>query len=150
MTWSFQPAEPADRSAIEALLIASALPVTDLPADLDGFLILREGDILAACGGIEPLDPSTGLVRSLAVAPPRRGQGIADALLDALEERAAASGLTTLCMLTTTITTFAQARGYVPIPRAQAPEAIRVTAQFQGLCPDSAALLIKERPAPRT
>jgi amino-acid N-acetyltransferase len=146
MSWSFHPAEPADRSAIEALLITSALPVADLPADLDGFLILLDGDLLAACGGIERLDPTTGLVRSLAVAPPLRGQGIAGALLSALEERAETRGLTTLCMLTTTIASFAQARGYVPTARANAPEAIRATAQFQGLCPDSAALLVKELP----
>ncbi|MCF8483469.1 MAG: arsenic resistance N-acetyltransferase ArsN2 [Rhodospirillum sp.] len=146
MTRFFHPAEPSDRPAVEALLTASALPVSDLPADLDGFLILLDGDVLAACGGVEPLDGTTGLVRSLVVAPPLRGQGIADALLTSLEALARKRGLTTLCMLTTTIAAFAKARGFIPTSRAAAPLAIQTTAQFQGLCPDSATLLIKALP----
>jgi N-acetylglutamate synthase-like GNAT family acetyltransferase len=142
----FHPAEPSDRAAIMALLTASDLPVSDLPDTLDGFLVLFDDGVLAACGGVQALDTTTGLVRSLAVAPPLRGRGLATALLDALEERARARGLTTLCMLTTSIEALAEGRGYRPLPRAEAPAALRATAQFQGLCPGTATILVKEVP----
>ncbi|MCF8483470.1 MAG: GNAT family N-acetyltransferase [Rhodospirillum sp.] len=120
MTHAFEPAKPSDRPAVEALLTASDLSVSYLPKDLDGFLILRDRNGVAACGGVEDLDETTGLVRFLAVTPTLRHHGIADALLSSLESLAKGRGLITLCMLTTTFATFAKARGYKPTLRGAA------------------------------
>lgn len=95
-----------------------------------------------AAVGLEWQGP-VGLLRSLAVAPEWRGQGLAQALLRHAETVAAAQGVGTLYLLTTTAEAFFRARGYRPADRALAPAFIRAAPQFSGLCPASAAFLCK-------
>lgn len=51
------------------------------------FLGIRHGDEVIACAGAEWFDPETIGVRSIAVAPDWRGQGLGRSLLDALTDR---------------------------------------------------------------
>lgn len=135
-----QPALPADFSAIVRLLADAALPHHDLtPEHLRHFLVLRDGDEIAGVVGMELADDA-GLLRSLAVPEARRGGGLAMRLVDALEERARASGIRTLYLLTTTAEGFFARRGYV---RAAVPDAIAATPEFRGICPASAACMAR-------
>lgn len=138
-----QPARPDDYSAIVRLLADAALPSADLtPEHLEHFLVLRDGDALAGVVGMEVAEDA-GLLRSLAVPEARRGGGLAMRLVDALEERARASGIHTLYLLTTTAEGFFARRGYARTDRAAVPGAIAATPEFRGICPASAACMAK-------
>ncbi|MDX1421165.1 MAG: arsenic resistance N-acetyltransferase ArsN2 [Rubricoccaceae bacterium] len=137
------PAQPGDLEAVAALLGAAGLPHDDLSeAHLAHFLLLREGDALAGAVGLEPYGPDA-LLRSLVVAPRERGRGLGARLVDAAETLAREAGVTRLWLLTETAAPFFAARGYAAAERDRAPEAIRATAEFAALCPDSAVCLAK-------
>jgi amino-acid N-acetyltransferase len=46
-------------------------------------------------------------------------------------------------LLTQTAATYFAARGYAPIPRAQAPAAVQASAEFTSLCPPSSTCMVK-------
>jgi amino-acid N-acetyltransferase len=137
-----------DRAAIEALLRASALPVDDLAHAQIDFIVACDGGSLTGVGGLER-HGDAALLRSLAVVPSSRGTGLGQALLRALEAHAAASGIRTLVLLTTTAAPFFAARGYSTIARADAPPAVQDSAEFRSLCPASATCMTKPIEATR-
>lgn len=128
---------------IKALLTACDLPASDIPPDSQvRFFGIRQDGALVAVVGLE-LYPPFGLLRSLAVAPFWRGQGLARKLVAHAESFAAARSVESLFLLTTSAQTFFLKLGYAPATRKDAPAAIRATSQFSALCPASAALLSK-------
>ena len=138
-----QPAHPSDFPQIVRLLADAALPHQDLsPEHLEHFLVLRDGDALAGVVGMEVAEDA-GLLRSLVVAQARRGGGLAARLVNALEQRARASGIRTLYLLTTTAEGFFAHRGYARADRAAVPHAIAATPEFRGICPASAACMAR-------
>jgi len=142
----------ADAIAIESLAalgpVISLLAECDLPtADLGAssahrFFGIQAGGTLAAVVGLECYPPA-GLLRSLAVAPAFRGQGLARALVEFAEAFAAVQGVEALFLLMTTADGFFSELGYSATERSAAPPAIQATAQFAGLCPCSAVVLYK-------
>ena len=138
-----EPARESDFPVIVRLLEEAGLPHADLtPVHLAHFLVLREGDAIAGVVGME-VRGDAGLLRSLAVAPERRGGGGAARLVDALEVKAAASGIRTLYLLTTTAEGLFARRGYAAADRAAVPDAILATPEFRGICPSTAACMAK-------
>jgi amino-acid N-acetyltransferase len=103
------------------LLSACALPVEDVaPSSALRFFGIREQGVLAAVVGIE-LHASCGLLCSLAVAPACRGRGFARGLVEFAEDFAAAQGVGTLFLLTTTAAPLFQRLGYAPRTCARSP-----------------------------
>ncbi|AGU49092.1 putative GCN5-like N-acetyltransferase [Variovorax paradoxus B4] len=136
-------ASAADLAKVRALLRTCELPESDLnPPHMNDFLVLRAGDALWGCVGFERAGDA-GLLRSLAVAHERRGTGLGDLLLHAMEARAVAAGVRRLFLLTTTAHDFFAARSYVRCPRADAPGAIRALTEFASICPASAACMYR-------
>jgi amino-acid N-acetyltransferase len=84
-----------------------------------------------------------GLLRSVATAPAVQGQGLASHLLQHAEQWARHQGMTSLYLLTTSAAPYFARHGYQPLVREQAPQAIRHSKQFAGLCPASATLMHK-------
>lgn len=145
-----EPARRGELGEIARLLSTCDLPTDDLTDEmLDHFLAAREpgGEAIVGTVGLEVLD-GTALVRSLAVSPAHRGQGVATELLRRIEAHAASIGLSEIHGLTVTAEAFLSARGFVRIDRAEAPAAIRETAQFRRLCPETAVCVVK-RLSPR-
>lgn len=125
------------------LLAACGLPVSDIGSS--GSLQLfgaYSGAELIGTVGLEVYAP-VALLRSLAVMPERRHSGLGKALIDFAERQAAAQGIDTLYLLTTTATPFFSRLGYAPAAREEAPATIRATVQFSGLCPASSAFMFK-------
>ena len=135
---------PEEETAVQALLAACDLPVSDLTADkLRHFLVARKGDLVVGTVGLE-LFPPHALLRSLAVDEAHRGQGIADKLLTAVERYARMMGATSLVLLTMTAEAFFDRREFVKTSRSEAPASLRSTDEFQALCPETAVCMQKQ------
>jgi amino-acid N-acetyltransferase len=128
---------------IAALLQENDLPTEDLSATsgvvLFGYTV---NDKLCAVVGLE-LYGTCGLLRSLAVVPGCRGEGIGGEMLAYAEHAAASNGVKELYLLTTTAERYFTRHGYAMADRAVAPAAIAATSQFSSLCPSSSAFMIK-------
>jgi amino-acid N-acetyltransferase len=132
-----------ERAGVRALLVRVGLPAGDL-AELDLRHFLFAGPKAKPIGlvGLQ-IEPPHALLRSLAVDPASRGEGIGSRLVAHAEEHARLLGVTSLYLLTTTAETFFQARGYARIDRDDAPYFIRATAEFAELCPSTSAFMRK-------
>ena len=130
-------------SEVETMLVAAGLPVSDLShsPNLSLLGVRQNGQLLGAIGieayGID------GLLRSLVVTPACRNTGLGLSLLSDAESWAAARGITTLYLLTTTAAQFFARRGYETVTRSEAPASIAATALFKDLCPASSAFMRK-------
>lgn len=139
-------AQATDLHDIAALLDACGLPTRDVAAHLSTFTVARDAGRLVGVIGLE-LHGALGLLRSLAVAEDRRGQGVALRLYAAELAVARAAGLEQLFCLTTTAEGFFEMLGFRALARDEVPEAIRDTEEFRALCPVSAVCMA--RPMPR-
>lgn len=135
-------AEPSTLSAVESLLSATDLPTDDVRDGATTFYLASLDGQRVGVGGLET-HGTVGLLRSVAVDESCRGEGIGTAICDHLEERARASGVETLYLLTTGARAFFAERGYETLERSTVPECIAVTSQFAELCPDSATCMRK-------
>ena len=141
-------ADESDLSYVERLLSDAGLPSADVRTSPARFYLGYDGDERVGVGGLEHYG-TDGLLRSVVVERSARGNGYGTALCEGLERRARADGVETLYLLTTTAAEFFAERGYEEIERSAAPSEIRETAEFDDLCPASAACLRKsslERP----
>ena len=135
----FHPPE----SSSKELLAACDLPISDLEAGhFDHFLGYGTEESLQGLVGVE-LFESNGQLRSLAVAEEARGSGAGKALLNGIERYAQERGVQTLYLLTTTAEAFFARNGYAEVSRDVAPESIRQTPEFAGICPDNATFMMK-------
>lgn len=133
--------------AVKELLASALLPTADITSDhLESFFGAWSGSALAGVVGIEPYG-TVALLRSLAVAAPRRGSGVGSRLLAQAEQYATEKGIHSMFLLTTTAESYFGKHGYSTISREAVPEAIRNTKEFAGICPGSAALMVKHMPA---
>lgn len=135
-------ADLSDLDAITALLTGSALPVDDLRTSSIGFVVAEDAGAVVGVVGLEAFGDA-GLLRSLAVAPSRRGLGLGGELVEALERDACGRGLRQLVLLTQTAERFFAQRGYRVIARGDAPPAIQGSAEFRSICPASAVCMAK-------
>jgi amino-acid N-acetyltransferase len=137
-------ARPEDHDPIRALLIASELPVEDVLATTQiRFLIVEDSSArLAGCVGFE-VHGRDGILRSLAVRPSSRSQGVGWTLLKAVQKSAALAGIERLWLLTTTATTFFQQHGYEVADRTIASESVQQSCQFASICPPSSTCMVR-------
>lgn len=140
---TIRTATSSDVPAIESLLLASQLMTDGMKESLANFFVAEDKGTLAGVGGLEDCGGKLGLLRSFAVLPAYRNRGIAKQLYEQVIAHARQSGITGLYLLTTTAQDYFARFGFAAMARASAPEAIRNTQQFRGLCPDSAVLMFR-------
>jgi homocysteine S-methyltransferase len=139
---AIRPATAADLPGIRRLLEDSRLPTEDLEHSLPVLFVAPEGPMLVGAGGFE-VHGDAGLLRSVVVADRLRGTGLGRALVESAEAAARQRGLRELVLLTETAHDFFARLGYVDIARESAPEAIRNSAEFKSICPQSARCMSK-------
>jgi GNAT superfamily N-acetyltransferase len=91
--------------------------------DFDGegaaWLVMYDGDVAVACGGLRPLAPGVAEIKRMFVTAPARGRGHARALLAELERLAADAGCERVRLFTTQALREARAlysaSGYRPV-----------------------------------
>jgi len=138
------PARPDERPAIEALLTAAGLPHDDIGPHLAYFTVAREGERVVGVIGLE-VHGQDGLVRSLAVAPDRRGLGVARRLYASSLARAQRAGITRLYVVAPAAQGWFALLGFRTAAPESVPDAIRTTHQFQ-LLSDHSAVLVRSMP----
>jgi amino-acid N-acetyltransferase len=130
-------------AAVKDLLDEARLPTSDLTeAHLENFLACGDNGALDGVVGLELYQP-VALLRSLAVASRSRGRGVGSTLLAEAERHARSREVKEIYLLTTTAERFFARSGYERILRDAAPEAIRETQEFSGLCPASSVVMRK-------
>ncbi len=126
---------------MEALLAAAGLPLDGLADQFPaGFAVAEAGGGLAGAAGIER-HGDDGLLRSVVVSPEWRGRGLGARLVRDRLAWAAAQGLRTVYLLTTTAPAYFPRLGFRVAERADVPTAVQASREFAGVCPASASLL---------
>ncbi len=148
-------ATAADLPHVERLLRDNGLPTDGIagliathPAD---FLV---GEVAAADGsphtvavaGLE-VRGHFALLRSTAVDPAWRAQGVGARLTRGLIALAESRSLEALYLLTTTAEDYFPRFGFTRVSRDEVPEAIAATSEFRTACPQSAAVMRRVLPA---
>ena len=128
------------RDAIE-LLSAANLPTADLTTAHLALVATGETGVLGVIG-IEDYG-DVGLLRSLVVSSHARGKGVGRSLVAALESSARQRGIRELWLLTPDAESFFSKLGFARQPRDAAPEAVRGSAEFSGLCPEDTVVMSK-------
>jgi len=132
-----------ERDGLKAALTGAGLAVDDILAPGSQFWrFATDDDVPAGFGGIEA-HGTDALLRSVVTFPPLRGRGVGAAIVKALEAEAIVMKCSTVWLLTTTAREFFEQRDYAVVDRSEVPAAIRATAQFSALCPDSASAMVK-------
>jgi amino-acid N-acetyltransferase len=141
------PASARDLIAIRALLERSGLPTGDLDSAHSEFAVIRENGRVVAAGALQRF-ASSALLRSVVVAPDRRGSGLGQAMVSELERIACAARISHLVLLTQTAAEFFARQGYRVIERGTAPEDMQGSEEFRSLCPSSATCMAKSLSVP--
>lgn len=131
----------AEAGAIEALIRAGALP-TEVVRDgfPDAYVVARRGGEIVGVAALE-VHGRAGLLRSVAVAPGERGRGTGIALVADRLAAAAASGLASVHLLTTTAAPLFRRFGFAAADRGAAPAELVASPEFAALCPATAAYM---------
>jgi GNAT superfamily N-acetyltransferase len=136
MLREIQPGSSAFERFVAALANAE-LPTDDLASE--PFRYFTADDL--AWGGFGA--GADALIRSIVVLPQARSRGFGVLVTEALALQARGAGVERLWLLTTSAAPFFKKLGWASVDRAQAPEAITRSQQFSGLCPASAALMVR-------
>lgn len=137
------PASPADLPAILDLLSQHGLPHAGLADHLGTALIARDGEAVVGSAALECYE-DVALLRSMAVATTRRGQGLGQLLTSTALDRARQRGIHQIYLLTTTAESFFPRFGFSRITRDVVAPAVQVSAEFTGACPSSAIVMVCE------
>lgn len=133
-------ATPEDLDAVLALLAAASLPREGVAEHFAHFLVARTGGTVVGSVGMEPYGTS-GLLRSLVVAPAHRGKGIGRALTDRVLMETRARGVARVFLLTETAADFFAGLGFARIHRAQADAAVQGSLEFSTVCCQTAVCM---------
>lgn len=142
MTVQIRPSRDNDLELATALLAQAGLPTDDV--DIDKLAFTAEcDDALHGVIGVERFGDAA-LLRSLVIAEPARGKGVGGLLVSALEVAITESGVSEVWLLTIDADGWFSRLGYEVRGREDAPQSIRSTREFSGLCPASAVLMSKK------
>jgi amino-acid N-acetyltransferase len=133
-------ATASDVGAIKALLTASSLPTQGVDDHWRTFVIARDGGRIVACGGAEAYQ-FAALIRSIAVEPKYRSQGLGRRIVRQLLDRLASRGLREFYLLTTDAEEYFRKRGFKTIDRDEVHPQLLNSREFQDACPSTATCM---------
>lgn len=142
-------ARTADLDAARGLLARASLPTAGLDEQFGPAYAVAESDgEVVGVVGVERHGPY-GLLRSAAIDPAWRGQGIGEALTRNRLAWATAVGMHAVYLLTETAADWFPRFGFTRVPRGEVPPEVAASSEFAELCPASAvAMRLDLRSAP--
>jgi amino-acid N-acetyltransferase len=126
-------ATASDVPAVEALLSAAGLPLDGAAEALGLGVVARDGGAIAAAAAVERYGAS-GLLRSVVVAPDRRGTGLGREIVAAAESLARDEGIRDLYLLTETAIDWFPRLGWEVVDRPVAAAAVGDSVEFTTVC----------------
>jgi amino-acid N-acetyltransferase len=129
-----------DVDEIKRLLVASSLPTAGIDEHWRTFVIARDGGTIVACGGAEAYQLAA-LIRSIAVEPEYRSQGLGRRLVRQLLDRLASRGIREFYLLTTTAEEYFKRRGFKTIDRDEVHPQLLASRELQDACPSTATCM---------
>ena len=131
-----------DAGSIRALLELDGLPTADLVSSQPEFIVACLGTRIIGTGALQRFG-AAALLRSVVVEVGARGAGVGHLILQELERRARAAGVTELILLTQTAKPFFERQNYRTIERESVPPAMNASEEFRSLCPQAATCMAK-------
>lgn len=128
-----KPAVLDDQPAIAQLLQIAGLPTPDEHNPRLHMLVACDEDMVVGCIGWERYDDDV-LLRSLVVAPERRGGRIGERLMRTAVDMLSAAGIHNLYLLTTGTAGFFERHGFTTIDGGALPAAVQKSSQVTGTC----------------
>lgn len=128
---------------IKSLLEAASLPVEDLETAPVQFFGITNGEKLSALAGLE-IYGADAILRSVAVKNDLQNKGLGKQLVQFAENEAREMGITRLFLLTTTAEAYFRNLAYQTFERNACPDPVRASAEFAGMCPETAVCLYKK------
>ena len=145
-TAAIRAATADDLAGVEALLVASGLPVAGVAESLGSFLVAEHDGAIVGVVGVEQCC-GYGLLRSTAVDASWRSRGLGRQLVERAIAGAESQGLQALYLLTTTAERYFPSFGFAVTTREQVPDVVRDTVEFRSACPASAVVMVRPLPA---
>lgn len=139
-SFAAEPARPHDLETALEMLRRLDLPEEGVPDHFGLFHVVRDDGRVVGLAGLEVHGPD-GLLRSVAVEPAFRGQGLAASLVEATLGLARKVGLRAVYLLTTTAPDYFRRHGFADCPRTQAPVGIRESWEFKAGCPSTSSFM---------
>ena len=139
-TTTIERAAIGDFPQVLSLLKACDLPDGGLADHLSTLLVAREGGKVVGSAGLE-LYGDCALLRSVAVSPAMRGAGLGQRLTRAVIDLAKAKGVRRIYLLTRTAEGYFARFGFATIVRSDVSPGVTASAEFNGACPKSAAVM---------
>jgi amino-acid N-acetyltransferase len=143
-TWPtrIEPADALDADAILDLAARNGLPLDGLREVLPTTVVARDAGTIVGTAALE-LYTDGALLRSVAVAPERQGQGLGHELTQAAIHLADQRHVPAVYLLTTTADRFFPKFGFQRIERAEVPADVQTSVEFTSACPSSATVMRK-------
>jgi N-acetylglutamate synthase-like GNAT family acetyltransferase len=138
---AFRAATAVDWPQVAALLTAVGLPLDGAEAHIDDFVLAECDGALVGCAGLERYGHAA-LLRSVAVRADRQGRGLGEILVHRALVHAAANGVETVALLTTTAAGFFPRFGFRAVARATVPAPLQASVEFRAACPASATAMV--------
>lgn len=147
-SYEITAARRSDWDGIAFLLERGGLPLEGLEEHLATTIVAKDRGRVIGCAGLEVYD-TAALLRSVAVEPAHRGEGVGVALTAAAIELARQHRVATLYLLTETAAGFFPRFGFEPTTRDAVPPDVQQSVEFAKLCPASAAVMVLRMRYPR-
>lgn len=139
---TYRRALDKDLPAILTLLKEAGLPTTDIKPGVQEFFIGEKDNRIVGVIGIECYN-DIALLRSMAVSSDNRNGGIASHLVEQLLNYAGRKGMRKIYLVTNTAESYFIKKGFRKIERKEVDKNLEASAELNGLCPASSAIMIK-------
>ena len=143
MTSTLQPrviTDPEDFQVFRTTLESAGLPYKDLNVNDHLLIGYYDGDHLVGTGGLE-IYGDYGLLRSVSIHENSRGKNLGTKIALHLIDKARASELKGLYLLTETAQGFFEKLGFISIHRDDAEKVVKASAEFTHVCPSTAVCM---------
>jgi N-acetylglutamate synthase-like GNAT family acetyltransferase len=137
------PARPEDLPSVRALLDRTELTYPELEQHVNDLLVVRDGArAVVGCVAMELYDEA-GLLRGLATAPERRGEGLGWMLADAALGRARSRGCRRVYLITESASDFfAEKFGFRAVQLSMVDAAVAESPVFRAATPNATAMVL--------
>lgn len=140
--WTISLASERDLPELLALLERCGLPNAGLQQHLVTALVARTGERLDGSAALE-LYGRAALLRSVAVAPEVRGQGLGRQMVEAALDLARQQGVSRIYLLTETAAGYFERFGFHTIPRTEVEPEVQASEEFTYACCESAQVMLR-------